>query len=517
MKIFYLIAVFLFSATLLFSQNKDTLLTIDEVTFASEFEEEAVKDFFNNGKTDYLKLFLASSGVETEEEYEKLKEKFTNFYSEINSQKLQSLPENKKIKTIYKSTHEEFFKVFEFKTNFQEIFKSGKFNCVTASALYGIILKDMDIPFEVRETPVHVYIVTYPKTHDIKIEATDPLTGYLVYDQRAKKQFVDYLLKNKLISEDEYAKSTVDDIFNKNFFEDKEINIRELLGLHYLNLGLYKIEDQKFKEGYKLLSKSYLFYPSEKIEYIIMSTLAEIVKDHKYDALEDLEYLTKICRFSNMITAENVRAEFSNITYNYLITRSNLTYYDEIYKYLNKNIENPVFKEEISFLYNYEKGRFLLNKGNTVQSHDYFSKAYFIKPDHSDAQTAFVHSLSKVLENLPTAEAVNKVETYYKNDSLLKKNDVFKVLLLNAYLVGAYENFSNQQARQGEIYLSNFETVFNENKNISVNETLIGDAYSSAGVFYFKKGNYARSKEYINKGLQFAPGNFKLIMSKNSF
>ncbi|NJK86220.1 MAG: hypothetical protein HC906_09845 [Bacteroidales bacterium] len=135
---------------------------------------------------------------------------------------------------------------------------------------------------------------------------------------------------------------------------------------------------------------------------------------------------------------------------------------------------------------------------------------------HSDAQTAFVHSLALLLENKNTSEIIPQLETHLEEDSILQNNQIFKKLLLQVYLAGANDAFNLQLSKKGEEYLLKFESIYESSKGVSINENLIGEAYSSAGMYYFKKGNYTRSKEYINRGLKYAPDNYKLIISKNS-
>ena len=48
-------------------------------------------------------------------------------------------------------------------------------------------------------------------------------------------------------------------------------------------------------------------------------------------------------------------------------------------------------------------------------------------------------------------------------------------------------------------------------------EYLIGEAYSAASVYYFKRGLYNKAKEYLSKGLDFAPNNKQLKFGASSF
>ncbi|MBN2761533.1 MAG: hypothetical protein JXR41_00470, partial [Bacteroidales bacterium] len=239
----------------------DTLVFPDDIVYNGPFEEEQFNRYFNLHEEDYLNLFLASSATIDESNAQQYRQNFYEFLSNLKIKTPAVHKPKKRIKTIYKATHNHYFTKYELKTSFEDIFRNGGFNCVTASALYGIILQKSNIPFDVRETPVHVYLVSYPGAEEIKIEATDPLAGYMTFDLRTKKQYVDYMRDNKFISENEYGRNTIDELFNKYYFSDQKISLKELLGIQYLNNAVYLFNDHKIKEGYRELEKAYIFYP----------------------------------------------------------------------------------------------------------------------------------------------------------------------------------------------------------------------------------------------------------------
>ena len=49
------------------------------------------------------------------------------------------------------------------------------------------MIKELDIPFEVIETPRHVYLVVYPEEDKTIVESTDPKKGYRYYSEEAQR------------------------------------------------------------------------------------------------------------------------------------------------------------------------------------------------------------------------------------------------------------------------------------------------------------------------------------------
>ncbi|NJK86219.1 MAG: hypothetical protein HC906_09840, partial [Bacteroidales bacterium] len=123
----------------------------------------------------------------------------------------------------------------------------------------------------------------------------------------------------------------------------------------YYNQAIYFFNSNQYRDSYNCIEKAWLLYPSERIRFTMLQILAEIVNERKYDDINELKYFIRICRYTNEITIENVRDEFIAITYKYLITNSNVEYYDQIYNYLISGIQNKQYLDEISFIYYYEK------------------------------------------------------------------------------------------------------------------------------------------------------------------
>src|SRR6218665_2366950 len=75
----------------------------------------------------------------------------------------------KKVKFTYDYVHKQFLKIYKEKNGFMDLFESGEYNCLSASALYAIIFSKISIPYQIRETPTHVYLIAYPDSEKILI------------------------------------------------------------------------------------------------------------------------------------------------------------------------------------------------------------------------------------------------------------------------------------------------------------------------------------------------------------
>lgn len=493
-----------------------TLVKYEEINFTSPFEKKALEGYFIASKEDYLSLFLAVSKDMDEKSFLSNQKRYHSKLEEIKDQISGKKRESKQIQAIYKKAHETYLKKYEINNEFYDIFKNGQFNCVSASALYGIIFQELNIPFTIKETPTHVYIISYPETHRILVETTDPLQGFYVFDHRYKSHYVDKLKQNKIISNEEFANNTLDQLFDKYYFSDEDIDLKELVGIQYLNNGIVLYDEEKPKEAFHQFEKAYLFYPSEKAEYLLYNALLVILSDQDFSTIEKVDYLVRLSRFDDASKETDIYAHFNKISHDYLVNTYDPDYYKEVYDYLMAAIESEEIKSEISYVYYFESGRLLYNKGNYSASVDAVEKAFQLKPENSEVQSLLISAVSLTLNRISDNTArIKRLEDLSKRYPVLLENSMFASNLSQVYMVQFAQQYERGNGREGEKYKALFEKMFAENENASLDGDLIGRAYSLAAVYYFKQGNTSRTKQIINDGLKLAPNNYELTQRLN--
>ena len=251
------------------SPPQDSLVSLSEITFHSEFEEQIFRDFFTHGKKDYLALFSMIDPTFDAGALSKSQNQYRAFINRIkDSNYIKKKPE-KRIKFLYQAVHDRFFTKYELKNSFRDIFTGGRYNCVSATALYGILFNQLEIPYQIKELPTHVYLMAYPHTARVLVESTDPSGGFYAFNEPFKRSFVDQLAKNKLISQAEHRNNSINTLFDKYYFKDETINLDQLVGIQYTNQALYALEEENLREAYHQLEKAFLFRPSEKTAFLL--------------------------------------------------------------------------------------------------------------------------------------------------------------------------------------------------------------------------------------------------------
>ncbi|MCA5005607.1 hypothetical protein [Sphingobacterium bovistauri] len=157
--IVFLLALLQFYSNQIYGQNKF-------VNFNSTQE----KEYFNlaDNNKNLLKLSLLADIDEITAD--KNISRIDSYINQLNWADADHAKPSKKLKTLFKNIHNTFLRIYDENANVYDMFENGKYNCVTASILYSYIFEYINIPYQIKEEPTHVYVVAYPSKHNIMIE-----------------------------------------------------------------------------------------------------------------------------------------------------------------------------------------------------------------------------------------------------------------------------------------------------------------------------------------------------------
>lgn len=493
------------------SAQNQVFVRFDDLKFNSEFERTAFSDI-QKGQTDFLPVFLAVSPLSDSATYLESARKINQEAAKIQSKKFLRLKDEKKVSLIYDRVNEDILKLYEEKVLFTDVLSSGRFNCLTASAFYGFLFSQLGIEFEIRETSNHVHPVAFPQTLQIKVETTDPVNGYKYFDARLKNQFVNYLLTSKIISKDEAGSSSIDNIFNKYYFPESSIGMKELAGLQYLNDALYFFGRENFEESLKQIQKAYFLYPSDRISTVMLFILSRNLNEARFSSVEEASLLVYTARYvGRMLDEKAFINEFLIMTEKVLAERSQVELYDQICEYLISSLDSENVRKSIQLEYNYQKGLLMFNTFRIKDALGYFEEALKIKPEDINIQTLTLKCLALSFGSASNQETLNILENIGGRFPVLEKNESFVALLMLAYLQLGEEKFDFEKPLEGELLLKEFEKLFIEHPGIGIQYEEVGKAYSAAAAYYFRRNEKRVAGDYLKRGLEIAPGNYQLM------
>ena len=309
-----LVFVFLLSSTPLIAQ--ENYIPFEDLTFHSEFERQHFERFLENpDEANYFQLFLAVDPQMTVQKAAQYERSFHAILKNFSTERFLKKRNDKKVKKIYEGVHAELLKKYEMQNHFNQIFTNGSYNCVSATALYGLAFNQLDIPYIIKEKPTHVYLMTYPKSEPVLVETTDPSGNFFSLNNRYKTAVVEKLRDAKMISTKEFESKTVDQLFNEFYFSDDDITLKELVGIQYLNDALYHLEEEQTFEGFEQLEKAAFFYPSDKLKLVLATINVQILHEENYQDIRSIDYLIKLTRYQEILdlSDNDIVAEFERM------------------------------------------------------------------------------------------------------------------------------------------------------------------------------------------------------------
>ncbi len=488
------------------AQDKSSL---ESISFKSPFEE---KVFRNLDEASHLDLLLAISDGVDEARVKAIDTYISDFRQLLEKKKFSSKNEEKKLKILFDQTHERFFEKYIGVSNFDEIFRTSEYNCVSATALYALILKGYGIPYQIKETPTHVYTVAYPYTKSIVLESTAPQSGYYSPGTKDIEQAVTSLVQSKYIKQSEVDKQGVLQVYNDFFYSKDNIDIRQLAGLQYYNEMIEYLQNEAYKPALNAARKSAMLYPSEKIEYLKSSIMASIFAESDFTTLDDVQLLAEFANLQED-TESNVSKTYGNILHNNLFVKGETAFVDSAYQVLTANLTDKVIKKEISEIYFLGYGEFYLRKSQSTKALEMLKKAYELNSKNVGTQSMITDCLvQKFAQGGGSTRTVASMSDYETQFSFLNENSLYQSVKFHHYSFLGYMQFREDNRKKGFEYLKLMDELRNKFKeDLNIDDARYGLIYAEAGAHYYRKKEYQKAKEIIEKGLERVPDHTELI------
>lgn len=475
-RILILTTVILVSYKPLIAQSK-------YVTFHSNDE----KNLFENLRVDedYLRLILLTELSKDGADAYILE--LNQFIQGINWSEKDKLKPNKKLKQIFKQVHQKFLRKYEEKSSVKDMFSNGNYQCVSASILYAYIFDKLNIPYEIKEQPTHVYVIAFPENANILIETTDPTLGVYVPNEKVQNQYIQNLIKTKYLDQDYVNKVGVEKAFNEFLYGKINISFKELVGLAFYNLGAYSAEDLNYEYAYANFYKANKLYPAQKHEYFQYSILAELVNRSKIEKLEDWDALIVLANLQNREDAKLfLKGRFYNQLGNDLLRGQNRNTIREVYNKITNELKDTILLHELRDHYMIE------NSKSYILSKDYKSAIPILEeclknnPNSPIAQ-GFLSDcvIQEYTYESPTAPIVEKMVAYGEAYPFLKKDMSYQYFVTYFYGLETIQKMEKDKYMEGIKYYHLMLNALQSNPKIRerVKEIAIG-AFKFTTLYY---------------------------------
>lgn len=195
-----------------------------------------------------------------------------NFIQKLESKKTSFKKQSDFLQYTFNQTHRKFLKHFKQYCTFTELVHDGTYNCLTATALYALLLNHFQIEHKIIETNYHIFLLAKTNEGTILLETTDPLNGFISNPSQVEKRLSTYK-QNELLKKD--SDKT---LYAYNFNLYNVVDLDQMLGLMYYNLAIDAYNQHEINSAIEYLDRAIVYYHSPRIDefsMIILLTLQE--------------------------------------------------------------------------------------------------------------------------------------------------------------------------------------------------------------------------------------------------
>lgn len=191
---------------------------------------------------------------------------------------------------LFNSTHQRFLRHFDEHAGFGQLLTNRTYNCLTATALYALLLDYFDFDYKIIETNYHIFLVIQTDHGQVLFETTDPANGFVSDAEEITNRIVQYR-EHRIQPE----------VSNKTHYRYKvdlyrEVNLDEMRGLLHFNLSINAYNQRNIQSAVEHFEQSLKWYHSPRMEEysrimllsVVESNLSEQVKKSYLQSIQSL-------------------------------------------------------------------------------------------------------------------------------------------------------------------------------------------------------------------------------------
>jgi tetratricopeptide (TPR) repeat protein len=262
--------------------------------------------------------------------------------------------------------------------------------------------------------------------------------------------------------------------------------------------------------------------PFYKTIYTLIVVGAEKIQKDQYLKSEDAEILAILSRFTDYgISAEIIYSDFKVITQNQLIDKNDTLMYINSYKTIIQAISDTNLNADISHFFHKSLAIHYSKISNFEKSLNEIEKAFFIKPYNVETllilSEIFNANFSKNIDYRDNYdEMYSRIEKYYLFNQEIKDAKNLGLFRLYYWIYKANIQLNKGNVAEADNYLNTFEKLL---PSVQTNFLIfdIQNLYIKLSMYYYKKYNNKKAKEYIVRGLKVLPDNYELRRHLKAF
>jgi hypothetical protein len=220
---------------------------------------------YGQGNSALQKLMATSSPQNTLLDESRIKD----FILELKSNK--SASDVALLRKVFHRTQKVFLKEYASYADFSEIFNPGRYDCLTATSLFSVVLDGLNFGYSIVETNYHIFLLVKTSKGEVLLETTDRFNGFVKNEKEIRQRIGAY---RRGVT----AGTTNRNIYHYSCDLYREVNPSQLPGLLYYNQAVKAYNAGHLEKCGELLTKARSIYDTPRIGELGIIFLKSVVE-----------------------------------------------------------------------------------------------------------------------------------------------------------------------------------------------------------------------------------------------
>jgi hypothetical protein len=196
------------------------------------------------------------------------------------------------LKRVFHRTQKEFLRQYTSYADFSEIFDSGRYDCLTATSLFSVVLSELNVEYTIVETNYHIFLLVNTSKGEVLLETTDRFNGFVRNEKEISQRIGRYRQGLTAAADTQNSYRYHCDLY-------REVNPGQLPGLLYYNQAVKAYNAGRLGPCGELLLKAKFIYDTPRINEFVSIFLKAVVES----TMDDQAKLRIIRQFKGVMPA----------------------------------------------------------------------------------------------------------------------------------------------------------------------------------------------------------------------
>lgn len=465
-----------------------------------------------------LQLVLPGGDTESEDDRQFVEQAMRQLIMELESDKIAGKPYHKQLNWVRQRLDGGFFREYDINADLEDLFRQRKYNDVTASIAYAILLEYFSIPYITIIDHWEAQLIADPNGRSITLRSPSGQSNSQSRQLAFRQDYVALLNLTVLPAQRPVGQEAMDSLYKRFHYSPAQpLAFDELAAYYHYQRGLQAYEAGDYPQSIqtvnlaKQLDDRPILGVLEQAAYLQLARIEE-----GEDETTALYYLFELWHKD----PENEYLPFALLSYYAEASEESVSIghgfesSEQLYLYLASRGRNfPDWQRQLKELYFYQRSRYEDKKGRDDLVMQYMDSLYRLQPAKVFYQEALTNLNLRLLraQNLEGVALSQRIDATVNRYPFMANHPVLSDLVLRDLAKKIRARFVAEEAFAGERLLVEMRRSLTNMTQSPQRSIWVLEAYLAASYFYFLQADYQRARTLINEALGYEPTNDYLL------